>query len=139
MSQAISIPAVAAKLAISASKYDWKSVRSGLPLNALEEFCVASGFAVKDLFDIVIPARTLKNRYLRNEPLNIDESDRLARVARVFELTLKVWCHREDAREWLLTPKHRFEEMTPLAMLRTELGERAVEEFLIQIDEGYFA
>jgi putative toxin-antitoxin system antitoxin component (TIGR02293 family) len=139
MSHAISIPAVAAKLAISASEFDWKSAQSGLPLNALEAFSAASGLALKDLFGIVIPARTLKNRYLRGEPLNIDESDRLARVARVFELALKVWNNREDTREWLLTPKHRFEEKTPLAMLRTELGERAVEEFLIQIDEGYFA
>ena len=139
MGQAISIPAIAAKLAISASEFDWKSAQSGLPLGALEEFSAASGLALKDLFGVVIPARTLKSRYLRSEPLNIDESDRLARVARVFELALKVWNNQEDAREWLLTPKRRFEEKSPLAMLRTELGERAVEEFLIQIDEGYFA
>ena len=139
MSQAISIPAVAAKLAISASELDWKSAQSGLPLSALEEFCASSGLALKNLFGVVIPARTFKGRYLRQEPLSIDESDRLARVARVFELALRVWNNRDDAREWLLSPKHRFEDQTPLAMLRTELGERAVEEFLIQIDEGYFA
>ena len=44
---------------------------------------------------MVIPPRTLKHRRQRQEPLNLDESDRLARVARIYELAVKVYGDRE--------------------------------------------
>lgn len=93
---------------------------------------------MKELLEVVIPPRTLKHRRQRLEPLNMEESDRLARVARMFELAVKVYGDRDDGKKWLLSRMRRFEGKTALAMLRTELGERAVEEFLIQIDEGMF-
>jgi putative toxin-antitoxin system antitoxin component (TIGR02293 family) len=119
--------------------FDWKAVERGVPLSALEEFAAYSGVAMKDLLEVVIPPRTLKHRKQRQEPLNLDESDRLGRVAKVYELAARVFGGREDGREWLTGPKNRFEGKTPMAMLRTEAGEHAVQEFLIQIDEGYFA
>src|SRR5580658_7771131 len=118
---------------------DWREVERGLPLSKLEEFAAYSGFALKDLLEVVIPARTLKHRRQRNEPLSIDESDRLARVARIHGLAVKVYGDHEGARKWLSGPKRRFDGKTALSMLRTETGEIAVQDFLIQIDEGYFA
>ena len=118
---------------------DWREVERGLPISKLEEFSAYSGFALKDLLEVVIPARTLKHRRQRNEPLSIDESDRLARVARLYELGVKVFGNPEKARRWLSKPKQRFEERSPLAMMRTSLGGNAVEEMLYQIDEGMFA
>lgn len=117
---------------------DWKAVEQGVPLPALEEFAVSSGFELKDLLDVVIPARTLKHRRQRKEPLSLDESDRLARVARVYALAVRVFGNPEKARRWLSKAKTRFNEQTPLSMLRTDLGGRQVEEMLIQIDEGMF-
>jgi putative toxin-antitoxin system antitoxin component (TIGR02293 family) len=118
---------------------DWAAMKQGVPLAALEEFAAYSGFAVKDLLEVVIPARTLKHRRQRQEPLSLDESDRLARVARVYTLAVRVFGDLEKARRWLSKPKMRFDEQTPLAMLRTDLGGRQVEEMLTQIDEGMFA
>src|ERR1035437_10391339 len=119
--------------------FDWREIERGLPLSTLEEFSAYSGIAVKDLLEVVIPARTLKHRRQRKEPLSLDESDRLARVARVYALAVRVFGNPEKARRWLTKPKVRFDERTPLAMLRTDLGGRQVEEMLIQIDEGMFA
>jgi putative toxin-antitoxin system antitoxin component (TIGR02293 family) len=135
MSQAARIP----DLPPPVFSLDWAAVNQGVPLSALEEFAAYSGFAVKDLLEVVIPARTLKHRRQRNEPLNLDESDRLARVARLYDLGVRVFGNAEKARHWLSRPKHRFEERTPLSMMRTELGGRSVEEMLYQIDEGVFA
>jgi putative toxin-antitoxin system antitoxin component (TIGR02293 family) len=118
--------------------FDWREIERGLPLSTLEEFSAYSGIAVKDLLEVVIPARTLKHRRQRQEPLNLDESDRLARVARIYELAVKVFGDPEKARRWLSKPKIRFNEQTPFSMLRTDLGGRQVEEMLIQIDEGMF-
>jgi putative toxin-antitoxin system antitoxin component (TIGR02293 family) len=117
----------------------WRDIERGVPITLLEEFSAYSGFAMKDLLDVVIPARTLKHRRQRQEPLNLDESDRLARVARIYELAVKVYGDRDDARKWLSGQKRRFDGKTALSMLRTEAGEYAVQDFLIQIDEGYFA
>jgi putative toxin-antitoxin system antitoxin component (TIGR02293 family) len=119
--------------------YDWKAVERGIPLSALEKFSDYSGITMKELLEVVIPLRTLKHRRERKEPLNIDESDRLVRVARVYELAVKIYGDRDDGRKWLTGPKKRFDGRTALAMLRSEAGEQAVEDFLIQIDEGYFA
>jgi len=117
----------------------WREIERGVPISLLEEFSAYSGFAMKDLLEVVIPARTLKHRRQRQEPLNLDESDRLARVARIYELAVKVYGDRVDARKWLGGQKQRFDGKTALSMLRSEAGEHAVQEFLIQIDEGMFA
>jgi putative toxin-antitoxin system antitoxin component (TIGR02293 family) len=118
--------------------FDWREIERGLPLSVLDEFSAYSGIPVKALLDVVVNARTLKHRRHRNEPLNIDESDRLARVAKMYELAMKVYSDRDDGREWLCGKKRRFDGKTALEMLRTEAGEHAVQEFLIQIDEGMF-
>ena len=131
-------------IAISAAQpgvhqLDWQAAEKGVPLSALEEFATQSGIPVRDLLDVVIPARTLKHRRVRKEPFSLDESDRLARVMRLYELAVRVFGNPEKARRWLSDSKHRFEERSPLSMMRTELGGRQVEEWLIQIDEGMFA
>lgn len=116
-----------------------QTVESGVPVATMTEFVSASGVPLKDLYDIVIPARTLKHRRARGQSLSPDESDKLARLVRIFDLAVKVFGDPDRARAWLEEPKRRFDRRTPLTMLRTELGGRLVEEFLIQIDEGMFA
>jgi len=119
--------------------FDWRQVEAGLPLATLEEFAAYSGFAMKDLLEVVIPLRTLKHRRQRQEPLSADESDRLARVARLWEYGVKVFGDPDKARRWLTKPKVRFEERTPLQMMRSGAGGDGVEEMLVQIEEGMFA
>jgi putative toxin-antitoxin system antitoxin component (TIGR02293 family) len=135
MAQATSVPAPPT----SAIQLDWRAVEKGVPLSALEKFAAYSGIELKQLLDVVIPPRTLKHRRERKEPLSLDESDRLARVARLYELSVRVFGDAEKATRWLTRPKHRFEERSPLSMMRTEMGGRQAEEWLIQIDEGMFA
>ncbi|MGO8758869.1 MAG: antitoxin Xre/MbcA/ParS toxin-binding domain-containing protein [Terracidiphilus sp.] len=134
MSQAVPVPASPPPFT-----FDWKDVERGLPLSTIEEFSAYSGIAMKSLLGVVIPARTLKHRRERKESLSIDESDRLARVAKMYELAVKVYGDREAGTKWLIKPKDRFQEHSPLDLLRTEAGADAVEEFLYQIDEGVFA
>jgi putative toxin-antitoxin system antitoxin component (TIGR02293 family) len=118
--------------------YDWKAVEKGIPLSALEKFSAYSGISMKELLEVVIPLRTLKHRRERKEPLNIDESDRLARVARVYELGIRVFGNPDKARNWLTKPKPRFDDRSPLTLLKSDAGGSRVEEALIQIDEGMF-
>src|ERR1035441_5443914 len=124
MGQALPVPPTPS----TAFVLDWDDVERGVPVSALEEFAGHSGFALKDLLEVVIPARTLKHRRQRQEPLSLDESDRLARVARVYALSVRVFGNPDKARRWLSKPKSRFDDRTALWMLRTDLGGRQVEE-----------
>jgi putative toxin-antitoxin system antitoxin component (TIGR02293 family) len=131
--------ASSAKPLLAALRLDLSHVESGVPLTTMSAFADSSGLPLKDLYEVVIPARTLKHRRARREPLSRDESDKLARLVRVFDHAVSVFGDLERARAWLDKPKKRFDNRTPLAMLRTEIGGRMVEEMLGQIDEGMFA
>lgn len=119
--------------------FNWRDIERGVPLALLEKFAAYSAIPAKDLANAVIPPRTLKHRRERKEPLSPEESDRLARVAKMYELAVKVYGNRDDGRDWLLHPMSRYDGRTPLSLLKTEAGERSVEELLYQIDEGVFA
>lgn len=114
-------------------------VEAGVPVDTMTSFVSASGVELKDIYDVVIPARTLKHRRARREALSSDESDKLARLIRVFDQAVSVFGDAERAREWLGKPKKRFDLRTPMQMLRTDLGGRMVEEMLGQIEHGMFA
>ena len=116
-----------------------ETVEAGVPVDTMTNFVSASGVELKDIYDIVIPARTLKHRRSRRQSLSPDESDKLARLVRVFDQAVSVFGESDPARTWLHTPKKRFSGRTPLQMLRTDLGGRMVEEMLGQIDDGMFA
>ena len=118
---------------------DLKTVESGVSLATMTNFVAASGLQLRDLYDIVIPARTLKHRKSRKEPLTADESDKLARLIRIYDHAIKVLGDRDKAVHWLNKPLRRFTGRTPLQMLRTEFGARMVEEMLGQTDYGMFA
>ena len=121
------------------ARLNFKSIEAGLPVDTMTSFVSASGVELKDIYEIVIPARTLKHRRSRKQPLSSDESDKLARMVRVFEQAVSVFGDRDHARNWLNQPKKRFDQRTPLSMLRTDMGGRMVEEMLGQIDGGMFA
>lgn len=120
-------------------RLDLSRIESGVPTTTLSTFAESSGIPLKDLYDVVIPARTLKHRRARREPLSRDESDKLARVVRIFDLAIRVFAEVDLARAWLEKPKRRFNNRTPIEMLSTETGGRMVEEMLGQIEHGMFA
>jgi putative toxin-antitoxin system antitoxin component (TIGR02293 family) len=118
---------------------DLETVEAGVPVATMARFVTASGMQLKDLYEVVIPARTLKHRKARKEPLTSDESDKLVRLIRVYDQAVRVLGEREKALYWLSEPKKRFEDRTPIQMLRTDFGGRMVEEMLGQIYYGMFA
>ena len=120
-------------------RLDLSQVESGVPLATMSTFAESSGLPLTDLYNVVIPARTLKHRRARREPLSRDESDKLARLVRIFDHAVRVFDDPVRARLWLNRPRRRFDNRTPLEMLRTETGGRMVEEFLGQIEYGMFA
>lgn len=113
-------------------------VESGLPLSVLSRL-QERGLSKAEVFNVVIPARTLKHRKSKRQSLSKEESERAVRAARILARAEAVLGDDASALGWLRSPKKRFQGRAPIEMLSTEPGGRLVEEMLIQIDEGMFA
>jgi len=96
--------------------FDWREIERGLRSLRWKSFPPTPALPSRILLEVVIPARTLKHRRQRQEPLSLDESDRLARWRDSMS------CRQglrdpEKARRWAdETQGFRFEERTPLTM-----------------------
>jgi putative toxin-antitoxin system antitoxin component (TIGR02293 family) len=108
----------------------------GLPLSALDGL-VELGYTTAELQAVINP-RTLRHRRSREENLSVEESDRVIRLTRVALAAERVLGDRDRAWGWLRQKNPRLDGHTPMALLATETGARAVEEELVQIDEGMF-
>lgn len=120
-------------------RLDLQTVEAGVSVATMKNFVASSGLEFAELYEVVIPARTLKHRKARKEALSRDESDKLARLIRVYDQAVRVLGDKDKALHWLRKPLRRFAGRTPLEMLPTEFGARMVEETLGQVDHGMFA
>ncbi|MFK7956807.1 MAG: antitoxin Xre/MbcA/ParS toxin-binding domain-containing protein [Lysobacterales bacterium] len=70
--------------------------------------------------------------------LSAVESDRLLRVREVLEHAVEVFDRDEDAITWLSTPLQALSGDTPLSLLDTDAGIRAVDAVLTRLEFGVF-
>ena len=110
-------------------------VTAGLPIEALHAVRKA-GFSDREIDRLVIPSRTRRHREARKEPLTLNESDRLVRLARIQALAEDVFDNPEKANRWLREALGVLDGRTPLELVRTEAGARIVEEILGKIAWG---
>jgi putative toxin-antitoxin system antitoxin component (TIGR02293 family) len=109
-------------------------MREGLPLSALDAL-VEMGYTTVELQAVINP-RTLRHRRAKREPLSMEEADRVVRLVRVALAAERVLGDKAQAWIWLRRSNPRLDNHTPMALLATETGARAVEEELVQVDEG---
>ena len=113
-------------------------VEKRLPPSALKALA-RGGLAESEIYQLIIPRRTLAHRVAKREALSQEESDRAVRLARVTASAEQVFGDTERAWRWLRQPKKQFDEKSPLELSGTEAGARLVEELLYQIDDGLVA
>lgn len=113
-------------------------VEKRLPAAAVKAL-VRGGLSDAEVYQLIVPRRTLAHRIAKHEPLSKDESDKAVRVARITAMAEQVFGEPERAWRWLRKQKRRFEGKTPVEMLASEAGARLVEEMIGQIDHGIFA
>jgi putative toxin-antitoxin system antitoxin component (TIGR02293 family) len=104
------------------------SVQKGLPVSALDRFAGrVSPQDVRSFAYRVVPKPTLERRRKDKQLLTTDESDRLARVAKVFAFALEVFHDDAKARRFLDSPHPMLDDKVPLEIaLATGLGADAV-------------
>jgi len=113
-------------------------VEKRLPAAAIKAL-VRSGLSDAEVYELIVPRRTLAHRIAKHQPLSKEESDKAVRVARIAAMAEQVFGEPERAWRWLRRAKRRFDGKTPVEMLASEAGARLVEETIGQIDHGIFA
>jgi putative toxin-antitoxin system antitoxin component (TIGR02293 family) len=68
----------------------------------------------------------------------VQESNRLARLIRLFSRCVQVLGNDESAKEWFHTPNPSLRGMTPLSDSQSDPGSAEVERLLGRIAEGVF-
>lgn len=114
-------------------------IRDGFPVSS---FAAVSKYTSvpQERLSFVINPRTLQRRIAKPDPrLDVGESDRLFRVARIYALAERVLGSVDDARVWMNTPNRSLDNARPFDLLATEAEARDVEDTLGRIADGVFA
>ncbi len=116
-----------------------KAVRKGLPASAITGIS-SLGYNLQSIVELVGPRTTIQRKIKEHLVLGSDESDRLARLARIVALAENTFGSREKAQKWLQRPSRQLmDHEAPIKLLDTDQGARLVEERLVQIAHGMFA
>jgi putative toxin-antitoxin system antitoxin component (TIGR02293 family) len=99
----------------------------------------AHGYSEDEVFQLVVPRRTLARRRANDELLTVEETDKALRLMRIALQAERVFGEPEKAYRWLRKPKRALDGATPVDFLATEAGGRIVEGMLIRIEHGMFA
>jgi putative toxin-antitoxin system antitoxin component (TIGR02293 family) len=110
-------------------------VQRGIRLRVLD-YVLRAGFSKQEIERFIIPARTWTHRKTKGEPLSLEESDRVVRLARIQALAEDVFGDAGKANRWLREGLGILDGKSPLELARTESGARLVEQLLAKIDWG---
>lgn len=114
------------------------TIEKRLPSSVVDAL-LRSGLTADEVYELIIPRRTLAHRLNKQQALSVEESDKAVRVARIAATAEQVFGENERAWRWMRKAKRTFRGKTPMQMLTTEAGARLVEEMLLQIDDGMAA
>jgi putative toxin-antitoxin system antitoxin component (TIGR02293 family) len=95
-----------------------------------------AGFSKQEIHAFIIPARTLRHRQTKKEPLTVEESDRVVRLARIQALAEDVFGDDAKANRWLREKLGILDGKSPIELAQTESGARLIEQLLAKIDWG---
>jgi putative toxin-antitoxin system antitoxin component (TIGR02293 family) len=121
---------------ISLARAD-RDALGGRLLKALTRPSTKALLAPADVYRI-IPRRTWIRRKAEGK-LTVPEFDGLYRLVRLQTLTELVFQDADRAQAWLNSPKERLGGATPMDFAADLLGYEAVQSWLHEIDQGYFA
>ena len=114
------------------------TVKKGLPVSSLHKLCKHMGVPESRLAVTVnIAQRTLTRRKSEGR-LRPDESERVLRLARLFERAIEVMGSEQGAQQWFQSPVKGLGGKTPLEFADTEPGAQEVAAMLDRIEDGVF-
>jgi putative toxin-antitoxin system antitoxin component (TIGR02293 family) len=114
-------------------------LKDGLTMAAFEHLCRALELSLAELAAVAgIAERTLARRKKEGR-LRFDESERVYRIAALFDQAVEALGDAAHARAWFKTPLKALGGKAPLAYADTGVGAREVEDLLGRLEHGVFA
>jgi putative toxin-antitoxin system antitoxin component (TIGR02293 family) len=139
--QPVSLDTLGSSLGLKVSRTDQliDQVQHGLSFKALVSLEAISGMTASEIASMIgIPARTLARRRVAGK-LAPDESERLLRIATVFEKAVGLFEGDVPAAlAWLRAPKKALSQQSPWTFARSELGAREVLDLIGRLEYGVF-
>lgn len=114
-----------------------RAIAKGLPFKRLEALVNSGRFSLEEAHTLISPRRTLARRK-QSGHLNIEESDRLARLIRVIETADGTLGNSAKTNRWLRTANGAIDGHRPLDLCSTDEGARLVEALLGRIAHGVY-
>ena len=112
-------------------------IQAGIQFRSIAHFQRASGFTLDRIKGAIRMSEGSFARRKQSGRLSPDESERLLRLARIFELATSLFeGDQKGARQWLETPNPSLGDRRPLELLQTEPGAREVEDLIGRIEHG---
>jgi putative toxin-antitoxin system antitoxin component (TIGR02293 family) len=116
-----------------------EAIRRGLPMRVVDAALASGLIDQTELFELVVPRRTLTHRREKRQGLTPDQSDRLLRVVRVVLRAEEALADREKAHRWLRKPNRALAGHRPIDLLASDVGARMVERVLGRLEHGVYS
>ena len=113
-------------------------IKKGLPAGAFERLRKNLDVSEKALSKVLNIAISTLTRRKNAGRLSFGESERLFRLACLYDKAVEVFEDPQLARKWLKEPSWALGDVTPLQYADTELGTQEVEDLLGRIEHGVF-
>jgi len=114
------------------------AIHEGLPTRAVDAVLAAGLLEPAELYQLVIPRRTLAHRKEKRQRLTPEQSDRLTRVVRVIARSEEALGDETRAARWLRKPSRALAGRRPIELLDSDVGARMVEQLLTRIEHGVY-
>lgn len=111
-------------------------IAKGFPARAVDELIESGLVEAAVMYEIVVPRRTLADRKQKKKPLSPEQSDRLARVLRIYTRAAEAIGDVTRASRWLHKDNRALGGRRPIELLGSDAGARAVEKVLGRIEHG---
>jgi putative toxin-antitoxin system antitoxin component (TIGR02293 family) len=116
-----------------------EAIHRGLPTRAVDAVLASGLLDPQELYELVVPRRTLAHRRERRQRLTPEQSDRLARVVRVMARAEESLGDEAKAARWLRKPNRALAGRRPIDLLESDIGARMVERLLTRIEHGVYS
>jgi putative toxin-antitoxin system antitoxin component (TIGR02293 family) len=115
------------------------ALKAGLPVQELEELRSELDVPMERLAPLLGLSKATLHRRKAAGKLDVAESDRVVRFARLLGKAVQVMESIEQAQRWLAAPQRGLGGAVPLEYAETEVGAREVEDLLGRIEYGVYS
>jgi len=116
-----------------------KQIKKGLPVSSFEKLRKNLDISEKSLSLTVRIAKRTLTRRKQDGRFTAEESERVFRIAKLYDKAMDVFEDRNLSRKWFREPAKALGDKTPIDYADTEPGAQEVWDLLGRIEHGVFS